>query len=91
MAKNSKWRGSSVSLIPDPELGHAANFLYMLTGEKPDEEMEKIFDVCLILHADHTFNASTFVARQVASTRAHMFSAASAAIGALKWGTSWRS
>ncbi len=68
---------------PDPELGHAANFLYMLTGQKPDAEMEKIFDVCLILHADHTFNASTFVARQVASTRAHMFSAASAAIGAL--------
>lgn len=70
-------------LDPDPKLGHAANFLYMLTGQKPDEEIEKIFDVCLILHADHTFNASTFVARQVASTRAHMFSAASAAIGAL--------
>jgi citrate synthase len=68
---------------PDPELGHAANFLYMLTGQKPDAELEKIFDVCLILHADHTFNASTFVARQVASTRAHMFSAASAAIGSL--------
>ena len=70
-------------IVPDPKLGHAANFLYMLTGQKPDNEMEKIFDVCLILHADHTFNASTFVARQVASTRAHMFSAASAAIGAL--------
>lgn len=68
---------------PDPELSHAANFLYMLTGEKPDKEREKIFDVCLILHADHTFNASTFAARQVASTRAHMYSAASAAIGAL--------
>jgi len=51
--------------------------------EKPDPEVEKIFDVCLILHADHTFNASTFTARQVASTRAHMYSAASAAIGAL--------
>jgi citrate synthase len=70
-------------LDPDPKLGHAANFLYMLTGQKPDEEIEKIFDVCLILHADHTFNASTFVARQVASTRAHMFSAVSAAIGSL--------
>ncbi len=68
---------------PKPELSHAANFLYMLTGEIPDEEIEKIFDICLILHADHTFNASTFTARQVASTRAHMYSAASAAIGAL--------
>ena len=67
----------------DPSLSHAANFLYMMSGEKPDVEVEKIFDVCLILHADHTFNASTFTARQVASTRAHMYSAASAAIGAL--------
>ena len=68
---------------PDPTLSHAANFLYMMSGEIPDEEVEKIFDVCLILHADHTFNASTFTARQVASTRAHMYSATSAAIGAL--------
>ena len=68
---------------PDSSLSHAANFLYMMFGKKPDEEVEKIFDVCLILHADHTFNASTFTARQVASTRAHMYSASSAAIGAL--------
>ncbi|RMW34512.1 MAG: citrate (Si)-synthase [Candidatus Nitrosomarinus sp.] len=68
---------------PDASLSHAANFLYMMSGEKPDPEVEKVFDVCLILHADHTFNASTFTARQVASTRAHMYSAASAAIGAL--------
>jgi citrate synthase len=68
---------------PDPSLGHAANFLYMMSGERQDPEVEKIFDVCLILHADHTFNASTFTARQVASTRAHMYSASSAAIGAL--------
>ncbi len=68
---------------PDGSLNHAANFLYMMSGVKPDSEVEKIFDVCLILHADHTFNASTFTARQVASTRAHMYSAASAAIGAL--------
>jgi citrate synthase len=54
-----------------------------MSGEKPDAEVEKIFDTCLILHADHTFNASTFTARQVASTRAHMYSASSAAIGAL--------
>ncbi len=76
-------RSELPAIEPDPKLGHAANFLYMLTGQKPDKEKEKIFDVCLILHADHTFNASTFTARQVASTRAHMYSAASAAIGAL--------
>lgn len=76
--RNGKW-----AIDPKPELSHAANFLYMLTGEIPDKEIEKIFDICLILHADHTFNASTFTARQVASTRAHMYSAASAAIGAL--------
>ena len=68
---------------PDSSLSHAANFLYMMSGEKPDPGVEKIFDTCLILHADHTFNASTFTARQVASTRAHMYSASSAAIGAL--------
>ena len=42
---------------PDPSLNHAANFLYMMSGKKPDPEVEKVFDVCLILHADHTFNA----------------------------------
>ena len=68
---------------PDSSLSHAANFLHMMFGKKPDPEVEKIFDVCLILHAEHTFNASTFTARQVASTRAHMYSASSAAIGAL--------
>jgi len=68
---------------PDPSQNHAGNFLYMMSGEKPSPEVERIFDVCLILHADHTFNASTFTARQVASTRAHMYSATSAAIGAL--------
>ncbi|MCH7647762.1 MAG: citrate (Si)-synthase [Thaumarchaeota archaeon] len=70
-------------VAPDPSLSHAANFLHMMSGKKPSPEIEKIFDVCLILHADHTFNASTFTARQVASTRAHMYSATSAAIGAL--------
>ncbi len=75
---------NGLSIIdPDPKLGHAANFLYMMSGKKPDPDVEKIFDVCLILHADHTFNASTFTARQVASTRAHMYSASSSAIGAL--------
>ena len=68
---------------PDPELGHAANFLYMLTGTRPDEEIARFLDICLILHADHTFNASTFAAREVCSTRAHMYSAVAAAVGSL--------
>ena len=67
----------------DPDLSHAGNFLQMLNDERPNPELEKIFDICLILHADHTLNASTFAAREVASTRAHMYSAASAAVGAL--------
>jgi len=83
VASWNRIRNNKEIVNPNPDLSHAANFLYMLTGAKPDSEIEKIFDICLILHADHTFNASTFAARQVASTRAHMFSAASAAIGAL--------
>jgi citrate synthase len=76
-------RNEKEIIPPDSKLDHAANFLYMLTGERPEQDVEKIFDICLILHADHTFNASTFAAREVASTRAHMYSASSAAIGAL--------
>ncbi len=76
-------RNNKELVNPNSDLSHAANFLYMLTGKTPDPEIERIFDICLILHADHSFNASTFAARQVASTRAHMFSAGSAAIGAL--------
>ena len=68
---------------PDPALSHAANFLYMLTGEVPDTEVERIFDICLVLHAEHSFNASTFTARQIASTRAHMFASISGAVGSL--------
>lgn len=68
---------------PDPELGQAANFLYMLSGERPDKDVARFFDVGLVLHAEHSFNASTFSARQVASTRAHMYAAVSAAIGSL--------
>jgi citrate synthase len=69
---------------PNPKLPHAANFLAMLTGEEPDEEAARAFDICLILHADHTMNASTFVARVVASTLSDMHSAITAAIAALK-------
>ncbi|MGB5984309.1 MAG: citrate/2-methylcitrate synthase [Desulfobacterales bacterium] len=70
-------------VAPKPELNHAENFLYTLTGEPPDSEVAHFFDVCLVLHAEHSFNASTFSARQVASTRAHMYAAIAAAIGSL--------
>lgn len=76
-------RNGNPPVTPDPDLDHAANFLYMLNGEKPDEELAGFFDTGLVLHAEHSFNASTFSARQVASTRAHMYSAVAAAVGSL--------
>jgi citrate synthase len=76
-------RNGKEIILPSKDLGHAANFLYMLTGNVPDAEFARIFDICLILHAEHSFNASTFAAREVSSTRAHMYAAVSAAIGAL--------
>ena len=68
----------------DPKLGFAANFLYTLTGNKPDDVMEHVFDIALILHADHELNASTFAARVTAATLSDIHSAATSAIGALK-------
>ena len=53
---------------PRREGSHSANFLYMLRGKDADEEESRIFDICLILHAEHSFNASTFAAREIAST-----------------------
>ncbi|MCP3899435.1 MAG: citrate (Si)-synthase [Desulfobacteraceae bacterium] len=76
-------RNKKEVVMPDPDLNHAANFLYMLNGEEPSEEIAKFFDTCLVLHAEHSFNASTFTARQVASTKAHLYAAISAAIGSL--------
>jgi len=70
-------------LQSDGSLPHAANFLWLLHGSKPDPEMAKDLDTCLSLHADHTFNASTFACREVVSTRAHMYAGVSAGIGAL--------
>lgn len=73
------------SVVPgDPSLAYAANFLYTLTGKKPDEVMERVFDIALILHADHELNASTFAARVTAATLSDIYSAVTSAIGALK-------
>lgn len=68
---------------PHPNLPHAGNFLYMLSGSLPDTDTARDFDICLILHAEHSFNASTFAGREVASTHAHLYAAVAAAIGAL--------
>ena len=73
------------AVVPgDPSLGFAANFLYTLTGNKPDHVMEKAFDVALTLHAEHELNASTFAARVTAATLSDIYSAVTSAIGALK-------
>ncbi len=83
MAAWHRIRSGQAPVAPRADISHAANFLYMLTGELPDEELAHFFDVGLVLHAEHSFNASTFSARQVASTRAHMYSAVTAALGSL--------
>ena len=72
------------AIQPDPVLGHAANFLYMLTGERPSGLATRAFDVALVLHADHELNASTFAARVAAATLTDIHSAIVGAIGALK-------
>lgn len=77
-------RNGNPAIPGDPNLGYAANFLYTLTGKKPDDLMERVFDLALILHADHELNASTFAARVTAATLSDIYSAITSAIGALK-------
>ncbi|CAB1059980.1 Citrate synthase (si) (EC [Olavius sp. associated proteobacterium Delta 1] len=76
-------RNGQEPVPPLAELDHAANFLYMLSGEVPDPEVARFLDVALVCHAEHSFNASTFAAREVASTRAHMYAAVASAVGSL--------
>lgn len=77
-------RQNKPPLDPQPGLSHAANFLYVLLGEPPSDEDAKVFDTCLVLHADHTMNASTFAARVTAATLSDIHSAMTSAIAALK-------
>src|SRR6185312_16166620 len=73
------------AIVPgDASLGLAANFLYTLTGKRPDDVMEHAFDVALTLHADHELNASTFAARVTAATLSDIYSSITSGIGALK-------
>ena len=71
-------------LPPDPSLGEAANFLYLIDGERPSQEKESTLDMCYVLHADHGMNASTFSARVTIATLSDMYSAITSAIGTLK-------
>ncbi len=68
---------------PNNKMSYAKNFLYMSFGEEPDDDIVKLFDACLILHAEHTINASTFSAMVTASTLANPFASVSAAVGTL--------
>lgn len=77
-------RNGRAPVAPDGQLSHAANFLYMLTGERPSDSAARAMDVALILHADHEFNASTFAARVAASTLADVHGAITAAVATLK-------
>lgn len=76
-------RNGEKPLPPDNALSHAANFLWQLTGKKPRSDIARDFDICMILHADHTFNASTFACREVVSTKAHIYAGIAAGVGAL--------
>jgi len=84
IATYDRLRTGKEVIPPNPSLGHAANFLWMLNGEEPDPEDARVLDTTFILYADHTMNASTFTARVIASTLSDMFSAITGAIGALK-------
>jgi citrate synthase len=68
---------------PSKEMSYAKNFLYMSFGDEPDDDIVQLFDACLILHAEHTINASTFSAMVTASTLANPFASISAAVGTL--------
>ncbi len=83
VAASERIRKGQEVIAPKPELNIAANFLYMLRGTMPEEREARIFDVALILHADHELNASTFTSRVVAATLADMYGAVTAAIAAL--------
>jgi len=84
IAAYHRLRSGHEPVAPRDDLTHAANFLYMLTGEEPTDLAKRVFDVALILHAEHEMNASTFSAMVTASTLSDMYSATASAIGTLK-------
>ena len=84
VAAIGRLRAGKPPVAPDPALGHAANFLYMLWGKRADAESTRAVDIALVLHADHELNASTFSARVTAATLADIHSAITSAVGTLK-------
>jgi citrate synthase len=84
LAAFHRLRNGLEPLAPKPELGHAANYLYMVTGKIPDKRHERALDAYMVMLADHDMNASTFTARVVASTWSDLASCVTAAVGALK-------
>ncbi|HET9199587.1 MAG TPA: citrate/2-methylcitrate synthase [Dehalococcoidia bacterium] len=84
VARWDRYRKGLSSIEPRSDLGHGASFLWMLHGVEPSADQVRAMDVALVLHADHEFNASTFVARAVAGTEADLHSAVIAALAALK-------
>src|SRR5262249_13218634 len=80
------WRltHNQLPVPPGPDLSHAANFLYSLTGERPEAWRAEILNAILVLYADHEFNASTFSARVTASTLADIYASVTTALGTLK-------
>jgi citrate synthase len=83
VAAHERIRNAKAPVAPDGKLGHAANFLWMLKGEKPSEDAAKLLDVDLVLHAEHGSNASSFTARVVVGTQANLHAAMTAAVAAL--------
>ncbi|MFB6820695.1 bifunctional 2-methylcitrate synthase/citrate synthase [Streptomyces virginiae] len=84
VAADHRRRRGLTAVQPDPSLGYAENFFRMCFGEVPAPEVVRCFEISLILYAEHSFNASTFTARVVTSTLSDLYSAVTAAIGALK-------
>src|SRR5690606_38439420 len=83
VAAHEQIRKGRAPVAPDPQLSHAANFLWMLKGEKPSEDAARLLDTDLVLHAEHGSNASSFTARVVIGTDAHIHAAITAAVAAL--------
>ncbi|MBM4101693.1 MAG: citrate synthase [Phycisphaerae bacterium] len=84
IAAFDRFRKGKPIVEPDATLTIAQNFLWMLTGQRPTDAMSRALDVCLVLHADHGLNASTFAARVTIATQSDLYSAATTAIGTLK-------
>ncbi|MGK4579176.1 bifunctional 2-methylcitrate synthase/citrate synthase [Kitasatospora sp. HPMI-4] len=84
VAADQRRRRGLAPIPPDPELGYAENFFHMCFGAVPAPEVVRCFEISLVLYAEHSFNASTFTARVVTSTLSDLYSAVTAAIGALK-------